>query len=543
MTMSIETPAIEVAEARRRFPVVWIVPIVAALLAVAVAAQQYVSRGPMIEISFQRVGGLEEGKTKIKYKDVDIGIVEKLTLDPARDLVIVSARMDRGMSAYLDTTTLFWIVRPRISASGVTGLETVVSGSYIQAAWSDERGERRRVYAGLSEPPQTPPGTPGMRVTLRSPEGTSVGVGATVYYKHITVGRIEERRFAPDGRSIELQAFIEAPYHLTLSPTTRFWNASGVALELNATGAALRIQSLPALLDGGIAFDETGVAVAMGPKRPLETYNLFPTERDARESLYGEGDALRFTILFKGSIRGLEVGAPVEYRGLRVGKVLELRPYLDETTRTILISTIIELHPQRIGIIDQDAATNLQLLQMAVSDLGLRAKLRSGNLLTGALFVDLVVLPEAEPARINVNAAPYPEFPAIPTDIEEISANINALAQRFNELPLEEIVVSTAQVLDQLNTLLADPRTQATPAKLSRVLDDLHKVLVDVPGVTEALKGSAEQANVSFGQLAPGSELYYETLQAIRELRQAARAVSALADTVEEKPNSIILGK
>ena len=320
-------PEIEAPEAEgksRRISAVWLVPLLALLLALGVAWSTYARRGPTIDIVFDNAAGVSAGQTTVRFRDVAVGVVERLRLSSDLRQVVVTARMDKDVSRYIDADAQFWVVRPSVSAQGVTGIETVLSGVYIGASWDDQIGPRVERFEGLPREPLTPANQPGLRVQLRAPTGGSLTIGAPVLYKSIQVGRIENVELTAAG-DVAVDAFINAPYHQRLTEGTRFWNASGFSIEIGAGGASLNVDSLISLLQGGVSFDTIGSNTA-----PIEAgyvYDLYPSEAAARQNLFDKapGERVLVDTLFEGSVGGLQPGAAVRFRGLQIGEVEALQ--------------------------------------------------------------------------------------------------------------------------------------------------------------------------------------------------------------------------
>ncbi|MEO1172130.1 MAG: MlaD family protein, partial [Myxococcota bacterium] len=319
------TPRVE-KDSARRISAIWAIPAVAVAIALTLAVQSYMSRGPVIEITFPTASGIEAGKTPLKYRDVEVGRVESIALEATQEQVVVRVRLQNEVADFVDADARFWVVEPRLSVSEVSGLETLLSGAYLQGSWDSEPGEYAFRFAGLEEPPLTPPGTPGRRITLRSPAGATVTPGAPVFFKHVPVGRIESERFSDDGSAVEYQVFVDAPHHRRLTRATKFWNAGGLNVTIGVDGISTGIESLESFLSGGVAFDTLLLVdeVALPEIRDGAVFRLHPNESAAQNSAFAEGTGVRFTVTFSESVRGLREGAPVENDGIRVGEVVEV---------------------------------------------------------------------------------------------------------------------------------------------------------------------------------------------------------------------------
>ena len=547
-----DLPEPEVEEDRPHRPsAIWLIPAAAVIIALTLTVQHYLSKGPTIEIAFPTASGLEAGETPLKYRDVEVGVVEEVNLDASHERVIVVVRLENEIAEYVDADAEFWVVRPRFALGSVSGLETLLSGVYLQGSWDAEPGEFKDEFVGRDEPPLTPPGTPGRRVTLRTMRGGSISPGAPVLYKHVPVGRIESQTFSADGSGVEYQVFVDAPHHHRVTRATKFWSAGGITVTLDADGVTTSVESLDSLLSGGVAFD-TLLLDPMADDMPAEItdgaiFRLHANEKEARNSLFSEGDAgVRFIVEFHESVRGLRRGAPVEMEGIRVGEVLEVVARLSETPGLLNIRAVIEVQPRRIGVRDVNRERAFRGINEAVKG-GMRAQLKSGNLLTGSLYVDFVRDPQLPKKEIDFEAKPYPAIPSLKSELDSLTGSIQDLTDKILSLPIERLIGSATRAIDDVHVILS--KSNAGP-KLARVLDTVEQTVRSISGTTEelpkliqALNRAADAAQRAMSTFAVGSELYFEAKGAVRELREAATAVEALAKTVSEQPNSLLLGK
>ena len=379
-------------------------------------------------------------------------------------------------------------MRPSVSAQGVTGIETVLSGVYIGASWDDEIGPRVERFEGLPREPLTPANQPGLRVQLRAPTGGSLTIGAPVLFKSIQVGRIENVELTAAG-DVAVDAFINAPYHLRLTEGTRFWNASGFSVEIGAGGASLNVDSLISLLQGGVSFDTVGSDTA--PIEAGHVYDLYPSEAAARQNFFDEapGERVLVDTLFEGSVGGLQPGAAVRFRGLQIGEVEALQAAIvDDAGRPqVSLRATLAIAPSRIGVPDDapdPAAATLDALETQVA-LGLRARLATTGLIAQSLQVELVEVPDAPPAALNRDAQPNPVIPSVPADLSSVATSVEGVLKRVSDLPLEQVVQNAAELLGNLNALVTDERVRSAPENLGALLADLRTML-DSSGIKQA---------------------------------------------------------
>jgi paraquat-inducible protein B len=484
-------PEIEAPEAEgksRRISAVWLVPLLALLLALGVAWNTYARRGPTIEIVFDNAAGVTVGQTTVRFRDVAVGVVERLRLSSDLRQVVVTARMEKDVGRYIDADAQFWIVRPSVSAQGVTGIETVLSGVYIGAYWDDDPGPRVDRFQGLAREPLTSADQPGTRIRLRAPSGGSLTIGAPVLFKSIQVGRIENVELT-DAGDVVIDAFVNAPHHLRLTEGTRFWNASGFSIEIGAGGAQLNVDSLISLLQGGVSFDTVGSDAT--PVEAGHVYDLYPSETAARQNFFDDapGERVLVDARFEGSVGGLQPGAAVRFRGLQVGEVEALHAAIvDEAGQPqVTLRATLSIAPSRLGIPEDAAdpvAAALDVLEAQVAQ-GLRARLATSGLIAQSLQVELVELPEAPAASLDRDAEPNPVIPSVPADLGSVTTSIEGVIKRVSDLPLEEVVQNAATLLGNLNALVTDERVRSAPENLGALLADLRTML-DSSGIKEA---------------------------------------------------------
>lgn len=533
---------------RARFSAVWIIPVLAALVALGIAAQRILSEGPTITIIFKSADGIEAGKTFVKYKEVNIGQVTAVRLTDDLGRVEVTARIAKSAAALMVDDAKFWVVRPRISLSGISGLSTLLSGDYIgfEAGASTKKA---RQFAGIEVPPIITGSAPGSQFRLSAGDLGSLGIGSPVYFRRLPVGQVIAYDLAPDGRSVVLRIFVNAPYDRYVSTNSRFWNASGVDISLTANGVDVRTQSLVSLIEGGIAFESPPQATAETPAAADAAFTLHGDRANAMKQ--DESIATHYVLHFAETVRGLSVGAPVSFFGVLVGEVTDVGLTMNPAT--------LDAHP-RVGIVvfpervmaslppEEEAkyraavklpAARHALVRRMVEQRGLRAQLMTGSLLTGQRFVSLGYFPKATKARLDWNAQ-VPELPTVISTLPEIEAKISSIIGKLERVPLDAIGNDLKKTLGTLDQTLKDAGTvlnnfdaQVVPA-LKSTLDDARGAL----GSAERMLTSTETNIV--GASAPGQ---LELRSAMSELARAARSLRVLADYLERHPEALIRGK
>lgn len=476
-----------------RLSLVWLVPIVALAVSLGVAYQSYADRGTLIEISFENASGIAAGETVIKYRDVDVGRVESVAFAEGLGDVIITAEIDKEVAPFLDDDARFWVVEPDVSLRGVSGLSTVLSGVYIEGNWDTEADVQQYSFTGLEDPPLTRLNQAGTQITLRARDASSFADGAPILHKGIQVGYLEEPRLAFDGQSVTVNAFVEAPFDRLITTSTRFWDTSGFSVNFGAAGLELDVNSIASLIEGGIAFDT--VVSGGAPIRVNETFDLFPDEVSARESLFANPDrpVLNVAVLFDGSVSGLRKGSEVRFQGIRIGEVADLSAIVVENRNQaqVQLRTVLAIEPERLGM--GQLTTPEQALDF-LSDFvrqGLRARLATGNILSGTLVVELVEIENAPLGVLNTDAVPYPLFPVTDSNITDVAESAEDVLTRINNLPVEDLMEGAIDLMDSLERLANEESLRAAPQELVGLLEDTRSLIgsEDVQAVPGDIRG------------------------------------------------------
>jgi paraquat-inducible protein B len=504
----------------RRISAVWAIPLVAVLIGAFLVYRTFSERGPTVTISFKAAEGMEAGKTKIKYKDLELGTVDSIVLADDLSHVSVGASFVKGAERYLTENTRFWVVRAQVSAGRVTGLGTLFSGAYIGMDPSTE-GKSQRDFVGLEIQPIVTAGEPGTLYTLRSETGGSFEVGAPVYFAKIQVGEVVSYELSESGEFVLVRVFVREPHDARVGANTRFWNASGIDVTLSAEGIKLDSDSITSILIGGVSFD-TPKAVEAGDALPADhVFHLYENRTAAFQQSYGI--KRRYSMHFDGSVDGLSIGAPVKLRGIQLGTVEDVRLQFDPRTNLSRIRVLVDVEPERILPKAQVAADPEEGLRALVKT-GLRARLKTGSLLTGQQEIELVVIEGAEPAEVG-RVGGYLDVPTVPTPLEALTSNLARIVDRVQRLPLEDIGNNLDRSL----------------ANLAGSLENTEKLTARLDAeVLPALTAVANDANAL---LSPTSTVNTELRQLLIELRDAARSIRLMADYLEQHPEALIRGK
>lgn len=500
-----------VGKKKTRLSLVWFIPIVAALVGVWVAVTKILSEGPTITIVFKTAEGLDAGKTKVHYNGVDIGTLTTIRLSKDHQRAIATLEMAPKTESFLVEDTNFWVVSPRISGANVSGLGTLISGAYIGMEIGSSH-KTRRDFVALETPPVVTSEVAGRFFMLKSPDLGSLDTGTPIYFRRLQVGQVVSYELDKDGESLSVKVFVKTPYDQYVNPATRFWHASGVDVSLSATGLTVQTQSVLSILVGGVAFETPATDPALRPADADTVFTLFGSRTEAFRP--AARDPQTYLLVFKQSVRGLSPGAPVEFRGIQIGEVVELRAQIDPQTSEFSVPVTIRLDPQRLGVqvVDSgagDLAANRRKMIDTLVSRGFRAQLRTGNLLTGALYVAFDAVPGAAPAGVDWSKKPV-ELPTTPGQLEAIEASVVNIIKKLEKLPVEEIGAQAAKALVDL---------RGTLGSATRTLDTADKVI------------------------APSSALNDELSGTLGEVSRAARAVRVLADYLERHPESLLRGK
>ena len=538
-----------VKKKRMRFSMVWIIPILAAIVAVGIAVQRFLSEGPTIYIIFNSAQGIEAGKTFIKYKDVNIGQVTAVELSEGYGRVVVRAKIAKHAAGLMVADAKFWVVEPRISLSGVSGLSTLLSGNYIgfQAGTSSES---QRSFVGMDAPPVVTDQS-GRRFVLKAPNLGSLGIGSPVYYRRLNVGQVVAYNLTADGKSVDITVFVGTPYDRYVTTETRFWQASGIDVTVGADGVDVHTESLAALLAGGLAFATPDFASAAAIAPADMVFTLYRNRTLAMKQ--PDPVERRFALYFNESVRGLSVGAPVTLYGLNVGHVAEVGLTFDPKRNIFRPRVLITFYPDRIvGLLNEEQrattgkalteiseSARLRLLRRTVEDHGLRGQLRTGSFLTGELYVAFEYFPNAPKVKLDTTREPI-ELPVVPGGLAAIESKLGSILAKIDNMPLDAIGVDVKNAIETLNTTLKDADTlikrvdtQWVPEG-TKTLEELHKAIAD-----------ADRAliNIDTSYLAKDSPAPQDLRDTLQEVTRAARAVRILVDYLERHPEILIRGK
>jgi len=507
---------------KSELPLVWLLPLIALLVSGWLIAKSYSEKGPVITISFPTAEGLEVDKTKIKYLNVEIGKVTAISISDDLKAIQITAQMNSSAAGYLNQNTNFWVVRPQVGLGGISGLGTLLSGPYIAIKPGD--GPREKHFVGLTTPPLLKNDAEGTHFILETNNLGSMRPGTPINFHGITVGEVLSHKLSDEANAIRLTVFINKPYDQFIRKNTRFWIDSGVDLSASADGFKVRTGPLISLLSGGIAFRASAEDTIEDVQPENTTFQLYDTYEQSTQMVYQ--NTLKYVMYFNGSVRGLTVGAPVQLRGIPIGRVTDINLELDKKTAEIHIPVTVELEPDRIQEINNDNHISDKDIMTRLINKGLRAQLQTGSLLTGQLLVDLDFHPKSK-IVLSDNRSVYPEFPTTASSLDQFTHSANIIMDKVAKLPLEDLTAEANRTLQSLQHTSKAATGMLTTAQ--GTLDTADKTMSSAHQVLSILE--------------PGSTTHYELDRLLQELTQAASSVKELTDYLEQNPNSLIRGK
>lgn len=515
----------------------WLIPIITLLIGGWLIYKTVSEKGPQITITFKTAEGIEAGKTKVKYKDLEIGLVKSAAFSSDFSHVTLRVDMAKEAKAFIRRNTRFWVVKPRLSLRGMTGLSTLVSGSYIEIEPGE--GTIQDHFVGLDSPPVVNADVAGKKITLLTKRLNSVDVGSPIYYQGLRAGEVMGYELESDQKSILIYAFIQSPFDELVQGNTRFWNTSGFDLDLGSEGVNLHTDSVESLLFGGIAFETPDTLESTKEDGDGLVYTLYDDYKSFLEQSFTK--KIPFVLFFNGSVRGLKIGAPVELRGIRIGTVADIRIELAPSGKDFLIPVLIEVEPERFigtteGLAEKSAGKALPPYDIFKNlvDKGLRARLQVGSYVTGQLFVELDMHP-GTPIRLTSKAGRYPELPTIPGTFEQISSAVSHLLDTLDKMELDKMGVDLRQALAGFKKTLATFDNQVGP-----VSENVGKTL---EAGQKAIKKLEETLSLANDVLKADSPLQNRMILMTDELAETARSIRIFMDLLERNPNAIIFGK
>ncbi|MDO6423686.1 intermembrane transport protein PqiB [Saccharophagus degradans] len=515
---------------------IWIVPAVALAIALWLAVQARMEKGATIEIEFANATDIIPGQTQIRLKDVRVGLVKDVKLTRDLKSVRVIAELDREVSQNLSKNSRFWVVTPRISATGVSNLGTLISGVYIVMD-PGEPGEFETKFKGLKEPPVYQSDEPGMQYVMQAEELGSIDIGSPLYYRQIRVGEVTSYKLAEDNNHVDINVFIRAPYNKLVQTRSRFWNVSGFGLSMGADGIKAHMASLASLISGGIAFDNAAGFENATLAEEGRRFFLYPDRESVQEGRFNI--KYYYLLRFSDSVRGLTVGAPVEFRGIHIGEVVDVSlDTADNIEKSLLV--YIAMEPQRLEPNTNPTREEVDARMESLVAQGLRAKMKTASMLTGSRYIDLVFENDANDGHVAfVRAENYSEIPTANGTIDDLTREVAGIVGKVNNIPFEQIGSDLSASMSSLKTILGDLERNQTADKMDAAVANLDKTLENAKqalGQLDSVLQSVDHA------IAPDSELKYELTEMLKAVSEAAGSVELFVNELNRNPNALISG-
>jgi len=510
---------------RKAISTVWIVPIVALIVGAWLIIHNIKEKGPEIQIVFKSAEGVQADKTVLKYKDIEIGKVTNVNFTADLSSVIVTAEMKKNMEPYLTEKSRFWVRKARIGLNQIEGLDTLLSGVYIVMD-PQKGGKSLRKFKGLETVPVVSIDEKGTSYVLQAQDIGSIDIGAPLYYKKLPAGRVRDYKLSEDKKSVEIDIFVKAPFDKLITDHTRFWNASGISASLSADGVDIHSESLTALLSGGLAFDNFNQQEQPHKVKAGHQFILYKTIKEAKKKHYNR--EFFFWVYFENSIRGLSIGAPVEFRGVHIGEVVDFSLIGNAYDAHFQIPILIKIEPERFEIINHDKnatkGVNTAVLKKLIAH-GFRAQLKSGNLITGELYVDLDMHKDIPEVTLQKENGLY-VIPTVPETIETLKSNLKTVLNHIAAVPFEKIG-------KELEEILKDIRNGTIP-KLDATIQSTDNMMKDAGTSLQVLQKNYLDSN---------AEINKKMIKLLDEMTKTSRSVKNLTDYLERHPDALLKGK
>ncbi|MEM7695230.1 MAG: MlaD family protein [Pseudomonadota bacterium] len=576
----IARPALDTG--RRRISFVWLMPLLAIGVAGAVVYQTYRDQGPLITITFPTAAGIRADTTELRIRDLKVGLVEEVGFAAGMSAVETKVRVDKGVAQYIDADAEFWLVQPQVSARGVTGIGTLLSGVYIAASWDGISGTPADTFEALATPPLSVADEAGTRITLRTRAGGQLAAGAPVLASGIEVGRIGTPVLSESGSVVTMDAFITAPHDQRLTANTRFWDASGLTVNVGAGGLAVKVDSLAALIEGGVSF---GTPVTGGAAiEPGHTFDVFPSEGEARADAFQSGSDpdIALSALLDGDVEGLGLGTLVRFKGVKVGEVDDLAGVASDPAvgGPVRLRVDLGVSPERLGLAEGLTGDALEAALEARVAEGLRLRVANEGILGQTVILELAEVTDAAPATLTRDTDGRRLVPTAPTVAADGTASIEGLVTRVSNLPIEALMTAATEALSNVSrvagtaeAVLAADGVTRIPATVDGTLAEVRDLVAEIraggaveslnaalqaaegtlasvegavatlPGLVSRLNDAAQNLQAVVDGYSPSSRFYGDLREAIGQVSSTAEAFRSLARTIERNPNSLITGR
>jgi paraquat-inducible protein B len=544
------------AHRTRRLPVIWAIPIVAILIGVWLAWDTLSKEGPRIVVSFQDAEGLQVGQSQLKFKDITLGTVKSLDFTADHRRVLVAIATTAQAEPFLRTGTEFWVVKPRLFAGNLSGFSTLLSGAYIGMLPADAAAKAERNFVGREEPPVLDSDVPGRTFLLKTDQLGSVSLGSPVFYRGLSVGQVLGWDIGDLAKSVTIHAFVRSPFESYVHDQTRFWNASGVTVKVAGAGVEMQVESLRAVLLGGVAFETPTTGPASEISVENHEFPLFANQDAAKAASYSR--QIELLVYFSSSVRGLGIGSDVVMHGLKVGQVTDVRLTYDLATDTVLAPVRIEIEPERIVGIGRQVVKDTAAMVQTLVGKGLRATLQSGNLLTGEMLVSLEVVPDAPAATVTVQDGAFVFPTTASSGLSGLQASAGELLRNVNAIPFANIGRSLDAMTKNMTDLTNGPQLQQTltamaatmseaQAVMKKIDTDVGPALKQLPEITASLQATLKQSNQLMRSVDTGygdnTQFHRDLDRLMAQSTDAVRAFQALADLLTRHPEALVRGR
>jgi len=545
--MSQEIPEIKESTKFNFVTSIWIVPFIAIMIAGWLAYQYYAQLGPEIKIIFPQNEGLQAGQSHIKYRDVPVGTVEKIELEENGNGVVVIARMDKTAMPFLNENSRFWIVKPEVGLGGVSGLDTLISGTYIEM-YARKGGEFKKEFIGLDYAYRNI--GEGTYFILNTPKRESaVKVGTPVYLKNIKVGQVEYVVLALDDASVDVIVYVDKQYVPYVHPDSKFWVRSTLEVELSNGTLDVSVAPVTDLIQGAIEFSSTGKESAV-PVPDDFVFRLYKNKSviESKKVGYGGEFVKRFLIHTQDSIAKLKENAMVRYDGFEVGKVDDIRLSYDKVTHKmkgvvhIEIDTSVFEDPN-----DSNHSSGEKNLYEAVKE-GLRAQIVPSDPISGMLYVDLT-FDHHDENRTIVRRGDDVVFPSIAYKDGNIMDKVSSILDKINALELEKLLASLTETIEE---------SRKPIAHADDLIGDLKKSIQDLNAMTarKSFKRMPDEVDRALKELTRTLRVARKTIKGYESNSLVTHQITATLKTVKKtseemqeflkmlnrKPNSLIFG-
>lgn len=520
---------------------VWLIPLVALVIALWLAINSWQEKGQEIEILLNAAAGIEVGKTQVRLKDVPVGKVSKMQLTTDLSKVRLRVTLEREIAKHLSVNTRFWLVSPRISVAGVSNLGTLVSGVYIVMD-PGEPGAFSTNFDGLPEPPAIESSVKGTTFLLRADSLDSVDIGSPVYYRQLKVGEVTSYKLSESGEAVEIRVFVQAPHDKLITSHSRFWNVSGFDINLGPDGVKAQMASLVSFLGGGIAFENINAYENAEPAKANQTFFLYADKESVLEGRFSA--KFYYLLKFSHSVRGLKAGAPVEFRGIKVGEVVDVvLSNIENQDKSLLV--YITLEPERFKADLEPKREIIDGMVARMVDQGLRGQLRTDSLLTGSLYVDLAFENKQKPGKLMVTDN-HAEIPTLDDPLDQLTKQLSEITDKFNRIPSDKIGADLAKSMASLANIMNTLDKNNTAGKLDGTLGNIEKATHDMDKTVAEATQTLSQLRVTLKSLdatfAPDSQLHFEVIEMLNSVTEASDSFDRIADELKRYPNALIFG-